>query len=102
MENTYTNILYVACNDTLLLKCFIIQVEKTFECYFTVDSDKNCYEIEFGSKGIDSIQKLKQLTREVTDNSLFIQIISYNLDKEEVAYHVYKMGKWIDKLEDEY
>ncbi|WP_165026659.1 hypothetical protein [Dysgonomonas sp. ZJ279] len=98
MANICTNILEVHCQDTFKLKQIVKWVQNRFECYSTIEVEDVSTEFEFASSNEFPKAEMEELTTKYKDDTLYIQVITYELANEVLEHHVYKKGIWTDLI----
>jgi len=97
MANIHTNITEINCPDDSIVEQVIGYIKELFECY-TIDMDRGHCELEFASRGGFPIKEMQEMTDKINYPSLYIQIVTYELPNESVEHHIYRSGKWTDKI----
>lgn len=98
MANICTNIAIIYCTNKQVMQNILIQIDKDFDCYTRIEPDEISCEFEFASAASFPIGKMRTLTGKYTDDSLYIQVITYEMPNELLEHHIYEKGRWIDKI----
>lgn len=101
MSHQCTNVAVVYSTNRKELEAVVNEVKNTFECYTDIEMDDNQCEFEFSSSYSFPKEAFEAITQKYPGNSLYIQIVTYELPDEYVAHHIYKNGCWTDKLKRE-
>lgn len=102
MANRCTNIAVVTGTGKPVLEQVVKEISEHFECYSDIETGGGCCELEFTTRGPFPEKAMEEITRKHAGSGLYMQVLTYDLSEELVQHHIYKNGKWTDKLAGKY
>jgi len=98
MANICTNILWISgIKDEKQMDEFTGKMAETFECFYEDEGETFC-EIGFNSRNIFPEKEMKGIISGLNNPDIQAGIISYDFSNNYVAYHLYKDGKWNNRI----
>lgn len=102
MTGRCIHIARISATDLSVAELAAGEISKKFECYSDIETCGGHYELEFSTYGAFPLKGMAEITDKLPGSELYIQVVTYDLESELVEHHVYKNGKWADRLEERY
>lgn len=93
MANICTNILVLTNTGEESTNKFIERMKKAFDCYY-VDRGEAEVEIGFSSRYRFPANELKEITGNIAESEVCIDVLSYDFSNNYARYHQFTDARW--------
>lgn len=102
MQEIYTNVAVIRATDGRTLEELLRDINGRFECYAEIETEDNGCELEFATATPFPEEAMETITGKHREKGLYMQVVTYNLERELVEHHTYENDRWIDRLKENY